>query len=123
MTEQALLISDSVNQNAFLYFLEFVLWPTLTEGSVLVMDNWSVHHGEVVRDLAERFGCELLYLPTYSPDFNPIEHLFTQLKMFVKALRPNTSDTLTAVFGEALTAVSPQNVRNSYRHCGYLEAQ
>ena len=76
LTEQALITSDTVNQNAFLYFLEFVLLPTLAEGSVLVMHNSSVHrlgqngryracpHGEAVRELAERFGCELLYLPT-----------------------------------------------------------
>lgn len=123
LTEQALLVSETVNQNAFLYFLEFVLLPTLTQGSVLVMDNWSVHHGEEVRELAERFGCELLYLPTYSPDLNPIEHLFAKLKLFVKRLRPDAPDKLIQAFSEALETVTPQNVRNLYRHCGYLMAQ
>ena len=60
MAEQALIITDTVNQNAFLTFLETTLLPTLAKGSVLVMDNWTVHHGDEVRELAERFGCELL---------------------------------------------------------------
>lgn len=70
MAEQALIVSDTVNQNAFLAFLETTLLPTLAEGSVLVMDNWSakhpegtVHHGDDVKELVERFHCELLYLP------------------------------------------------------------
>ncbi len=73
MAEQSLIITDTVNQNAFVAFLEATLLPTLARSSVLVMDNWRVHHGDEARELAERFGCELLYLPTYSPDLNPIK--------------------------------------------------
>ena len=68
MAEQALVIPDTVNKNAFLCFLETTLLPTLARGSVIIMDNWRVHHGDDVRDLVEAHGCELLYLPTYSPD-------------------------------------------------------
>lgn len=119
MAEQALVISDTVNQNAFLCFLETTLLPTLPQRSVLVLDNWSVHHGEEVRALVERFGCELLYLPTYSPDFNPIEHLFAKIKAFVKHLRPDATDKLIQAFCDAVKTVSPQNVRNAFEHCGY----
>ena len=83
--EQTPVVIDTVNKNASLAFLESVLLPTLAKGSVLVLDNWhvkhpegTVHHGEEVSELVERFGCELLYLPTYSPDLNPIEHLFAK---------------------------------------------
>jgi len=96
MTEQALVISDTVNKHAFLAFLEFTLLPTLIEGSVVVMDDWrakhpegTVHHGDEVSELVKAYGCELLYLPTYSPDLNPIEHLFAKIEAFVKGLRPN----------------------------------
>jgi len=80
MARQALVVSDTVNQNAFLCFLGTPLLPTLAKGSVLVLDNWSVHrlgqnahyrgcpHGEEVRELVDAAGCELLYLPTYSPE-------------------------------------------------------
>ena len=126
MAEQALIITDTVNKNAFLCFLETTLLPTLAAGSVLVMDNWrakhpegTVHHGEEVREFAERFGCELLYLPTYSPDLNPIEHLFAKVKAFVKRLRPDTLDNLVQAFGDALKTVTPQNILKSVLHCGY----
>ena len=116
---QSLIITDTVNKNAFLAFLETTLLPTLPKGSVLVMDNWTGHHGDEVRDLAERFGCELLYLPTYSPDLNPIEHLFAKIKAFVKRLRPDTIDNLTQAFGDAVKTVTPENILNSVLHCGY----
>ena len=122
MTEQALIITDTVNQNVFLAFLETTLLPTLARGSVLIMGNWTVHHGDEVRELAERFGCELLYLPTYSPDLvldktappgpvrNPIEHLFARVKAFVKRLRPNSTDALVQAFGDAVQSVTSENV-------------
>lgn len=68
MADQALVVTDSVDRNAFLGYLEHSLLPTLAAGSVLVMDNWTVHHGDEVRDLVNAYDCELLYLPTYSPD-------------------------------------------------------
>ena len=123
MTEQALVVTDTVNKNAFLAFLETTLLPTLPKGSVLVLDNWTVHHGDDIRELVERCGCELLYLPTYSPDLNPIEHLFAKVKAFVKALRPATTATLVNAFCQAVKTVSPQNILKSFLHCGYRLGQ
>lgn len=119
MTEQALVVTDTVNKNAFLAFLETTLLPTLPKGSVLVLDNWTVHHGDDVRELVDAAGCELLYLPTYSPDLNPIEHLFAKVKAFVKALRPDTLPALIQAFCDAVKTVSPQNILKSFLHCGY----
>lgn len=119
MAEQALIITDTVNKNAFLAFLETTLLPTLAKGSVLVMDNWTVHHGDDVRELVDAAGCELLYLPTYSPDLNPIENLFAKVKAFVKRLRPDSTDKLVRAFGDALNTVSPQNILKSVLHSGY----
>ena len=70
--------------------------------------------------MAERFGCELLYLPTYSPDLNPIEYLFAKIKTVVKRQRPDTLDNLIQAFGDAVQTVTPANVLNSVLHCGYL---
>lgn len=119
MAEQALVVTDTVNQNAFLAFLKITLLPTLPKGSVLVLDNWTVHHGDEVRDLVAAYGCSLLYLPTYSPDLNPIEHLFAKVKAFVKSLRPASTDQLIQAFCDAVKTVSPQNILNSFQHCGY----
>lgn len=119
MTEQALVVTDTVNKNAFLAFLETTLLPTLAQGSVLVLDNWTVHHGNDVKELVEGCGCELLYLPTYSPDLNPIEHLFAKVKAFIKALRPDTVATLVNAFCAAVKTITPQNILKSFLHCGY----
>ncbi len=119
MAEQALVVLDTVNKNAFLSFLESFLLPTLAEGSILDLDNWSVHHGEEVRELVETYGCELRYLPTYSPDLNLTEHLFAKLKAFIKSLRPETAEKLAEAFCNAVKTVTPENVLNSFQHCGY----
>ena len=91
----------------------------LAKSSVIVMDNWRVHHGEAVRELVEHFGCELLYLPTYSPDLNPIEHLFAKLKAFIKSLRLDSTTKLIEAFCNAVKTVMPENALNSFQHCGY----
>lgn len=83
------------------------------------MDNWTVHHGQEVRELVEAYGCELLYLPTYSPDLNPIEHLFAKVKAFIKSLRPKAVDDLIQAFCNAVETVTPENTLNAFRHCGY----
>jgi transposase len=119
MADQALVFTDSVDRNAFLGYLEHGLLPTLAAGSVLVMDNWTVHHGDDVRSLVEDYGCELLYLPTYSPDLNPIEYLCAKLKAFIKALRPDSLDKLIHAFCQAVKTVTPEHVLNSFQHCGY----
>lgn len=119
MAHQALVVEGTVNQNAFLSYLEHVLLPTLAKGSVLVMDNWTIHHGYEVRELVEQFGCELLYLPTYSPDLNPIEHLFAKIKTVIKKAKPESVKQLIQSFCDAVNDVSFQDILNSVRHCGY----
>lgn len=110
--------SGSVDKAAFLCFLEQLL-PRIKAGSILVMDNWTVHHGEDVRNLVASYHCQLRYLPVYSPDFNPIEHIFAKIKAFIKGKRPLETDKLIQAFIDALFTVTAQDVQNAYRHCGY----
>ena len=86
---------------------------------MIILDNWSVHYGDDVRGLVEAAGCKLLYLPTYSPDFNPIEHLFAKVKTFIKNLRPSNLANLTKAFCDAVKTIIPENISNSFEHCGY----
>jgi transposase len=109
---------DSVDKAAFMVFLKGLL-PNLEEGSVLVMDNWTVHHGQDIKVLVESYACKLRYLPAYSPDFNPIELIFSKIKAFVKALRPKETAKLIKAFEDALFTVTSDDVRNSFRHCCY----
>jgi len=119
METQSLVVEGTVNKNAFLVYLEDVLLPSLKKGSVLIMDNWTVHHGEEVKELVHDFGCELLYLPTYSPDFNPIEHLFAKVKTFIKKAKPDNIQKMIESFCNAVSTVTYQDILNSVRHCGY----
>lgn len=96
------------------------LLPNLKAGSVLVLDNWRVHHGPDVRDLVAEHKCSLLYLPAYSPDFNPIELLFSKIKAFLKKRRPASLDKLIKAFKEAVLTVTPDDAKNTFKHCGYV---
>jgi len=118
--EHCLIHSGSVNKSAFLTYLAEVLLPDLAAGSVLVMDNWTVHHGEDVTRLVEAHGCTILYLPSYSPDFNPIELLFSKIKAFVKKLRPLNLPDLLEAFSDAVLTLTPQDAAATFEHCGYL---
>ena len=100
--------------------LENVLLPELEPGTILVMDNWTVHKGKDITELVESSGCKLLYLPTYSPDFNPIEYLFSKIKTFIKKLRPSTLPELIQAFSDAAQSVTRQNIADAFKHCNYL---
>ena len=76
----SLAVDGPTDREVFEAYVERVLAPTLRAGQVLVMDNLSVHKGERVRELIEHRGCQLLYLPPYSPDLNPIEEAFSKIK-------------------------------------------
>ena len=110
---------ENVNQAAFLSYLKTLL-PNLKAGSVLVLDNWRVHLGPDVRKLVAKYKCTLLYLPAYSPDFNPIELLFSKIKAFVKQLRPLTLPELMQAFVDAVLSVSPTDAKNTFEYCGYV---
>ena len=120
MKADACLIHEaSVDSTAFLSYIEHVLCSTLEPGQVVIMDNFTIHHNGRVKELIEAQGCELLYLPTYSPDFNPIEHLFAKLKAFIRKLRPDSLNDLIRAFQAAVLSISQDDARNAFRHCGY----
>ena len=101
-------------------YLREVLLPNLAPASILVLDNWTVHKGDDVRKLVAAFDCSILYLPTYSPDFNPIEFLFSKIKAFVKAARPVKLLDLLDSFAQAVFTVTSNDVVNTFQHCDYL---
>lgn len=84
------------------------------------MDNFTIHHNREVRALIEEAGCYLAYLPTYSPDYNPIEMVFAKVKAFLRKVGATQVDTLIDAMTQALTAVLPSEVKACFNHCGYL---
>jgi transposase len=85
----------------------------------LVMDNLPAHKPRRVRELIEERGCELIYLPAYSPDLNPIEEAFSKIKSMLRRAGARTKEALLEVLGEALSAVSAQGTRGYFEHAGY----
>jgi len=115
----SLIDPESMTKATFLTFLDKVLLPNIDEGSILIMDNWRGHHGPDVRDLIASYNCEVIYLPAYSPDFNPIEYLFSKIKAFIRGLRPMTRDDLKQAFVDAVLSISLTDAINTFRHCKY----
>ncbi len=120
MKAEACLIHEAnVDSAAFLSYIEHVLCPTLEPGQVVVMDNFTIHHNSRVKELLTAQGCEVLYLPTYSPDFNPIEHLFAKIKAFIRKLRPDSVEDLIQAFRKAVLTITHTDAQNAFSHCGY----
>jgi transposase len=109
----------STNGTVFQTYPQEVLLPTLKDGQMVVMDNLSAHKGEKIRELIEGEGCELLYLPPYSPDFNPIEGAFSKLKSSLRAACARSQDTLMEVIGQALSTISTSDACGFFGHFGY----
>ncbi len=115
----SLAVDGPTDREVFEAYVERVLAPTLRAGQVLVMDNLSVHKGERVRELIEHRGCQLLYLPPYSPDLNPIEEAFGKIKGLLRKAEARTREALVEAMGRALSAVSKHDARGFFEHCGY----
>ena len=121
---ETMAVEGSTNREVFEAYVEHVLAPTLQAGRVVIMDNLSAHKPARVRELIEGRGCELIYLPAYSPDFNPIEEAFSKIKGMLRQAGARTKDALVDVLGEALSAVSVQDATGYFEHAGYrLQAQ
>jgi transposase len=115
----ALAVEGATNSDVFETYVERVLAPTLRKGQV-VMDNLSAHKGERVREPIEKRGCELMYLPPYSPDFNRIEEAFSKIKgLFLRKAEARSRQTLLEAIGAAISALSAKDARGFFAHCGY----
>jgi transposase len=115
----SLTVEGATTSAVFEAYVEQVLAPTLRKGQVVVMDNLSAHKGERIRELIEERGCELIYLPSYSPDFNPIEEAFSKIKGLVRKAEARTKEALLEAIGWVLSAVTTDDARGFFEHCGY----
>ena len=116
---ETMAVEGSTDRGVFDAYIERVLAPSLETGQIVIMDNLPAHKPDRVRELIEERGCELVYLPAYSPDFNPIEEAFSKIKGMVRQAGARTKDALVEVLGEALLAVSSRDARGYFEHAGY----
>jgi transposase len=110
---------DSMDATAFKAYVSELLVPQLWEGAVVVMDNLSAHKVEAIAPLIEAAGARILYLSPYSPEFNPIEHWWSQLKAFLRQFSPTTAQMVDTLIATALDLIDPKHLRNWFAHCCY----
>jgi transposase len=113
------LFDGPINGERFRLYVESVLVPSLTPGNVVIMDNLGSHRGKAVRRAIRSAGARLFFLPKYSPDLNPIEQLFAQLKHRLRKAAARTADTVCKAIGHILATVTPQHCRNYFANAGY----
>ncbi len=114
-----LVIDGAINGELFLAYVRQQLIPTLRPGDIVILDNLGSHKKAGVRQAIEAVGAQLVYLPPYSPDFNPIELAFSKFKWLLKSCAARTVSALWRCCGELLDHFSEQESRNYFRHCGY----
>jgi transposase len=114
-------LDGPINRETFEVYIERVLVPELRPGDVVIMDNLSSHKGPKVRELIEgvRHGARLLHLPSYSPDFNPIENAFAKLKALLRKAAERTLEGLWRAIAQLLDAFTPQECANYFAAAGY----
>ncbi len=112
-------VEGATTARVFETYVERVLAPALRCGEVVVMDNLGAHRPKRIRQLIEARGCELLYLPSYSPDLNPIEEALSKIKHILRKIAARTKELLIEAIDRAMAAVSAHDVRGFFVHCGY----
>ncbi len=113
------MLDGAVNRDAFEAFVAGVLVPHLRSGDLVIRDNLSSHKGLKVGQLIRAAGAEVVYLPPYSPDFNPIELAFSKIKQALRSLANRTVVTLWGTMQSVLDRVSASDAEGFFQHCGY----
>jgi transposase len=112
-------LDGPINRDAFETYVDKILVPELRPADIVVMNNLSSHKGPRVRQMIEAVGASLLYLPPYSPDFNPIENAFAKLKAHLRKAAERTVDGLWAAIGRIVDLFGPDECRNYFAAAGY----
>jgi transposase len=115
----SLAVEGTTTARVFETYVEKLLAPSLEEGQIVIMDNLGAHRPKRIGELIEEKGCELLYLPSYSPDYNPIEEAFAKIKHLLRKASARMRGALVDAIGVALSAISAQDARGFFEHAGY----
>ncbi len=117
--EAAMTIPSPTDGDVFTAYVQQVLSPKLRAGDVVILDNLSAHKVTGIRELVEARGAQLLYLPPYSPDLNPIELAWSKFKQYLRTAKARTAEALDRAVTEALQTITADNAAAWFRHCGY----
>lgn len=114
-----LVFEGALDGAIFAQWMSTWLLPELAPGTTIVLDNLNVHKNATARSAVVAAGCQLLFLPAYSPDFNPIELAFSKLKAHLRGVQARSFDPLVDAIGGGLSTITDQDARAFFRHCGY----
>jgi len=117
--EAPMVLDGAMNAASFLAYVEQILLPTLKPGDLVVMDNLSSHKSTAVQRAIASVGAQVLYLPPYSPDLNPIEMVYSKIKALVRAAAERSVEGLWALAGTLMDAFSADECGRYLHHCGY----
>jgi transposase len=118
----AMTVIGAIDTLAFEVYVRDLLCPTLQSGQIVVLDNLSVHKAAVIREHIEAVGCELWFLPSYSPDLSPIELAYSKLKTALRKAAARTQEALDEAIAKALDLVTAEDALGWFHHCGYQPA-
>ncbi len=116
---EAFILEGAADAVTFEIYVEQILAPSLRSGQIVIPDNLSIHEGACVRQAIEAKGCQLLFLPAYSPDLSPIEEAFSKLKAYLRRVGARTYEALFEAIAQALLTVTAADARGWFTHCGY----
>lgn len=116
-----MLLDGAMDGRAFGRYVETFLVPVLRPGQVVVLDNLSVHKQAPIQAAIEAAGCEVLFLPSYSPDFNPIEQAFSKIKAYIRRVGARTQEALETAIATAIDLITPSDAYGYFQHAGYRE--
>ena len=117
---ESVVVPGAVDRQVFDLFVERLLVPSLRPGQIVILDNLKVHDSAKARHLIAAAGCHLVFLPTYSPDFNPIEQAFAKVKQALRRREARTWETVVAAIGDLLPTITPTDARAFFADAGFL---
>jgi transposase len=113
------LFAGATDEMAFRTYVEAVLVPVLRPGDIVVLDRLAAHRVRAVGRAIRKVGASVWYLPPYSPDYNPIENIWSKVKGLLRQAAARTTEALWEAIAQALRAVTAKDCQNSFAHCGY----
>lgn len=115
----SMVIEGATDGAVFRAYIKHVLVPTLCNGDIVVMDNLSSHKASEIEDMIQAVGAELWYLPPYSPDFNPVEKMWSKIKEWLRKLKARCTEELYNAIRQAMKDITAQNANGWFASCGY----
>lgn len=114
-----MILDDAMDGDMFMAYVTHILLKEIRPGDVVIMDNFPAQKVAAVREVIEGAVAKLIYLPPYSPDFNPIEKAISQIKAYLKKTAARIKEALKTAIAKAIDTVTPQNAINYFAACGY----